>query len=190
MPKKYRNHQKKQKPNNERKYEFEYDGYKIEKESDFKPMKDRFFGQNYSHYLMNDTDLPAIAYQLEVNESDYRKLLKMCSYKDIDLEIERFALSFIEDSFVVSNEWEYFESDMKAISRKVPDVLIRVKFWSECFPEMESDDLYECDYVFNENKEEMPIAGVYHCINGKGYYDEAKVIWPEFDYMMLEKENE
>lgn len=187
LPKKRKqyNYNRKNKYSNERKPEFDYDGF----EKKHQPMKDRFFSQNYEYFIDLSSDEPMYAYQLDCNDVDYNKLHKMLSYKDIDLEFEPEILSFIRDGFTVRNDWIYFDSDMKSISRKLPDVLIRVKYWSEDFPVMGDGDIEDIhdefpNLIIEKNEDYIP-AGVYYSINGQSYTEEARVIWPEFDYSML-----
>lgn len=144
----------------EKKPEFEYDGF-IERKSErkLKPGKDRFFHSNYKHEV-KDPDAYCTVYQLVVNESSYERIQLFLQREDIEAIFEPHIIKFLDDCFLVRENWDRFAQDMKIVSRNIKDVLFRVEAFGEDFP----NDLW-----------------VGHSLNGKYHQADAYIHYPEFD---------
>lgn len=144
----------------EPKPEFEYDGF-IEKKAErkLKPGKDRYYHANYKHSV-KDPDAYSTVYQLVVNEKDYDKIQTFMLRDDIFAIFEKHIIDFLDDCFIVKENWDRFAQDMRIVSKNITDVLFRVECFGEDFP----NDLW-----------------VGYAINGKYYQDCAEIVYPKFD---------
>lgn len=151
------------------KYEIkpEFDFYEKPKEElkPFRAGKDRFFHANYKHSI-DDEEGYVTVYKLVFNEkeSDYLKIRKMLRKKDIEFELEKHILNFLEDCYIIKANWERFDKDMIMLSTRFPGVLFRVECFGEDFP----DDIW-----------------VAYAIDGKYYQEDGKIVYPEFNYERL-----
>ena len=144
----------------EKKPEFKYDGFGGDSPKSAKvPGKDRFFAQNFKHELMND-DAYAVCYQLKMNERDYNKVLRRFESTDIATEYEPHIKKFIEDTFIVKDDWDRFDRDLRSLSSKFRGTLFEV----ECFGEDVPNDIWSA-----------------YSLDGKYYQDSAKIVYPKFD---------
>lgn len=80
--------------------------------------------------------------------------------EDIDLELEPHIIQFLEECFIVRENWDRFAQDMKIVSSKIKDVLFKI----ECFGEDFGNDIW---FAF--------------ALNGKYYQDDVEIKYPEFD---------
>lgn len=144
----------------ERKPEFDYHGFEEKKtERMIRPGKDRFFHANFKHDV-KDPDAYATVYQILIEESDYLKVQRFLNRDDIDLELEPHIIQFLEECFIVRENWDRFAQDMKIVSSKIKDVLFKI----ECFGEDFGNDIW---FAF--------------ALNGKYYQDDVEIKYPEFD---------
>ena len=136
--------------------------------------KDRFFQQNYTHYLHSE-DGYATEYQLIISERDYNKVMKaLYDYdnkgniiglnNEIRKEFEEHVLDFLEDCFYVSDKWDRFDKDLKALSRRFKGCLFQVK----CIGQDMLDDVWQA-----------------FAKDGKYYEEDIAVNFPEFNHDML-----
>jgi hypothetical protein len=135
------------------------------------PGKHRFFHANYQHPTYTKSEGYRIAYQLCVKFEDFKKVQRMLDVKGIEKEFEPHVIEFLRDGFLVHDNWDRFEKDLKLISTKLKKMLIKVKCIGEDFSGVtddEKDNLY-----------------IYYAQNGKAYSEDAEITFPPFDASLL-----
>lgn len=130
---------------------------------EFQPGKDRMFGQNFKHSLPEKEEYTTV-YNLVMSEKDYLKVTNLIGDRSFRQEYELHVLDFLEDCFLVSNNWDRFENDLKSLSNRFKNALFRV----ECFGEDLMDDIW-----------------VAYALNGKYYDDNVEIVYPDFDATRL-----
>lgn len=128
------------------------------------PGKDRLFQQQYQHKLYAKGEGYSSVYQLKIKAEDYDKIQRMLDRKGISEEFEPHVLEFLQDGFLVHDHWDRVENDLKLVSTKLKNVLLAVEVFGEDFP----DD-----------------ACMYYVMNGKSYYADGEMVYPQFDATLL-----
>lgn len=129
----------------------------------FVPMKNRMFQQNYKPKSFRKDEYNK-AYQLQVSEEDRASIDRLLAYKDIKLEIEPQVLTFLEEGWICRSDWDYFERDIRYVSKKLKNVQITI----------------ECD------GQDPLDFWVYHAHNGKFAEKKLEIVFPEFSFERLQ----
>lgn len=105
-----------------------------------------------------------IHYQLDLNEEDHYKVQKFLAFKGIDEQYTPAILELIRETYVVKSGWHDFDKDLRAVSRGIPGVCLKVNCHGE-------DGPYELRSAF--------------ALSGKYYEENFEIEYPEFDYAKL-----
>ena len=123
------------------------------------PGKHRYFAQNFKHDIISE-DSYGVCYQLDMAESDYIKIRRRFEATSIHKEFDDVVKTLVEDSFVASSEWDRFDADMRALSRKFKGTLFTVKGFGEDFP----NDIF-----------------IAYALDGKYYHENIDIEYPSFE---------